>query len=261
MSNFADLASTQKTLESTLLKMMAGFEGKLQAISPQTTTDIEQLSKEFHDFKSYTHQVLSLLRQQITYLVHTTDEIEMRHRRKYLLLGGVPESSDSLTTVVATICKDQLELSDVRPSDISSCHRLGTVIEGKCRPLVFRTANPALGTLIWKNKTKLKGTKFVISEFLTRRRQELFLEARKRLGMKNVWTLSGNIYTKDPAGGRCRIHNIDDLDAIIPISSVPSAAHSLHTSSKRPVTASQPTQRDNEASGALRTRRGMRDKH
>ncbi|XP_059049815.1 uncharacterized protein LOC131844854 [Achroia grisella] len=253
MSNFVDLASTQKSMESTLLKMMAGFEGKLQAISPQST-DITQLSNEFYEFKNYTHQIFSLLRQQINYLVHTTDEIEMRHRRKYLLLGGVSESDEDLATVITSIFKEHLKLSDLHASDISSCHRLGTVVEGRHRPIVFRLANPALGLSIWKNKTKFKGTKFVISEFLTRRRQELFLEARKRLGMKNVWSLSGNIYAKDPEGRRCRINIIDDLDAIVPNSSMPTMSNILHTPS-------QAVQHDNLVPGVTRTRRGMKVKH
>ncbi|KAM3962747.1 uncharacterized protein ACR2FA_003130 [Aphomia sociella] len=216
MANIAEVAATQKTLEVTLLGKMAAFEDKLKAVTPQSA-DVAQLSSEFHEFKSSLIIIFQLLRLQIADLSQSIDRIETRHRQKFLLLGGVPESNDlNLDAVVATLLNKHLGMSEIGTTDIISCHRLGTMSEGRCRPIVFQLANPTLRLSIWNNKTKLKGTSFVISEFLTRRRQSLFLEARRRLGMKNVWTLHGQIYAKDVSGVRHRISTTDELDGIIP---------------------------------------------
>lgn len=42
----------------------------------------------------------------------------------------------------------------------------------------------------------MQGDQFAISEFLTPQRQELFTQSRKVFGMRNCWSLDGNIHVK-----------------------------------------------------------------
>ena len=48
---------------------------------------------------------------------------------------------------------------------------------------------------MYRAKRKLKGSKIVITEHLTRRRYKLFKLAKEAFGVRNVWTLDGKIFT------------------------------------------------------------------
>ena len=48
--------------------------------------------------------------------------------------------------------------------------------------------------LVFKNKKKLKGRPFLITENLTEKRYKLYTDVSTELGRKNVWTAEGRIF-------------------------------------------------------------------
>ncbi|CAG9569296.1 unnamed protein product [Danaus chrysippus] len=215
MANYYNVIESQKALESLLMKKMTEFEKQLKASIPGSNVSVAGLYDEFSCFKDHVWSILSLLRQQISDLNQVVDNIEMRHRRKYLLFNGVPEEpNEDLSNSISDICNDKLGVRDVTKDKIIACHRLGKHSEGKHRPVLVRFVDLNLKTAVWKKKASLKGSPFVLSEFLTHQRQSLFLLARKRLWMKNCWTLDGNIIVKLPDGTRHRIDTEESLSKL-----------------------------------------------
>lgn len=202
-------------LESNLLKRMEEFEAQ---ISPGKSAlkDVSQLCSEFSAFKNIVWSILKLLRQQISEINKSIDTSEMRHRRKFLVLSGVPESpNEDLNCTVMGILQGNLTMHDLSQADMRSCYRLGAVRDGQTRSILIKFADVCTKNNVWQKKSLLKGSTFVLSEFLTRTRQTVFIAARSAFGMRNVWTLDGNILVKLPNGNRRRIQSNAELNALI----------------------------------------------
>lgn len=198
---------------SSLNQRMADFEAHLKATSPGA--DLSGLHKDFNAFKEHVWSVLSALQLQIAEVSRTVDTIEMRHRKKFLLLGGVPEKpNEKVSESVVPILQSKLGLTEVTPSSLTVCHRLGSASEGRCRPILLRFVDSNIRGEIWRNKTKLKGSSYVVSEFLTRHRQSAFVTARKLFGVTNVWTTDGIINIKLPDGKRRRAFSVEEVVAL-----------------------------------------------
>jgi hypothetical protein len=157
-----------------------------------------------------------LLKRQILNVSNAVDAIEMRHRRKFLLFEGVPEvAGEEIADTVATICKDHLQINDATRNLFSICHRLGARSGGRPRSVLVRFSDLQVKNSVWRKKTALKGTTLVISEFMTRKRHAMFIAARKHFGMRNVWTLGGNIYIKLPDGKREHLSIAEQLEDLM----------------------------------------------
>lgn len=211
MSNFMQIVEAQKTMESSVRRMLTEFERKLNN-SPAAKVTIASVSEELSVFKEQTLALLKLMGEQINALSKSQDIMEMRHRRKFLLFNGIPEEADeNVSAKVSSIVSEHLKIPDVSSPCLRACHRLGKPSEGRCRPILVRFADISLKASVWKKKTAFKGTAFSLAEFLTPQRQALFTEARKAFGMRNCWSLDGNIHVKLRTGKRERIESEDDI--------------------------------------------------
>lgn len=210
MANLTNILEQHSSVEASLAKRMADFEEHLKAAKDEVS--LTKLSTDFAIFKEQVWGILQLLKQQINELGKSIDLVEMRHRRKFLFIHGIPEnSSQSNINALSDLLRSKFGLKDVAEADFKSLSRFGKQSEGKTRPLLIHFANLQLKSLLWKRKACLKGTTIVISEFLTRRRQDLLTIARKQLGIKNCWTQNGDIMVKSGNGMIHRIHDINDL--------------------------------------------------
>ncbi|XP_022814837.1 uncharacterized protein LOC111358070 [Spodoptera litura] len=199
-------------MSSMFKQRMADFEEehKNNAATPG-------LSPEYIAFRTFIMQALSVFQQQVNFVVQSMDNMQMRSRRKILLLHGVSESEpkeEDTTQVVVQVVKDRLKL-DIKPSDIKRCHRMGRVSQ-KARPILLKLHDVALRDNIWRGKTKCKGSGVTISEFLTKIRHNTFMAARERFGVNQCWTREGTIYVLDSKGARHRVTSMDDLEKIEP---------------------------------------------
>lgn len=199
-----------------MMKKFADLESQLKASSaPRSGLTLQRLQEEISEFKTHVWSILNLLRQQISEIARSVEVSEMRHRRKYLLVSGIPEDIEELPVYVAKLFNSKLGVPDISCDKLNICHRLGILSEGKCRPVLVRFSEYSDKSSVWKKKTAFKGTSYVVSEFLTRRRQSLFLQARQHFGMKNCWTADGIIMVKLSDGSRHRIFEEEDLKGII----------------------------------------------
>ena len=83
----------------------------------------------------------------------------------------------------------------VAKSDLHPTHRIGAFKEdkSKCRPIIVKFSRYNVGDKVFKNKKKLKGKGYSITESLTAMRMKKLTEARNSFGFTNVWTQDGKI--------------------------------------------------------------------
>lgn len=204
---------------------MEEFEGKLHR-SKSPSLDITSLTNEFTIFKSYVLKSLRTLQDQITMVGSEIDKLEMRGRRKILLVHGVPEVSqeDTVGVVVRTV-SEKLKLSGFTKDSISRCHRMGRTTSDKPRPILCKLRDVEVRDQMWSSKTALKDTGVTISEFLTKTRHDTFMAARKRFGVTRCWTRQGFVFVLGHDGVRHRVSFMDELNKIPQVEvSAPKAA-------------------------------------
>lgn len=224
-------------LQNLFTQRMDVYQSELQAAAP--SANVVSLTSEFAAFKQFIVSALRNLQDQVSLLAQQTDNMEMRSRRKILLLHGLPENKneDTAAVVVKTVV-DRLKIPHFSTSDISRCHRMGRIsTPDKPRPILFKLHELDVKHKVWYSKKSLKGTGITLSEFLTRSRHDVFMMARRKFGLSKCWTHEGSIYILGANGVRNRITSSAELDKI----DMPS-----HT---------KPTAPTKEPAGATRNRR------
>ncbi|KAI5644484.1 hypothetical protein NE865_03591 [Phthorimaea operculella] len=207
-----------ESLAASVHARMAAFEDELKK-DPATKKDtVNSISTEFQCFRAFVVASLGALQQQIAMLSNELDGMEMRSRRKMLLLHGVPEDKDEdITDVVVAVANEHLSLPELQPDDIRRAHRMGRFnsSSNKPRPVLVKFASTKTRDDAWSKKVGLKGTGITVSEFLTQRRHKLFKAARSKLGITKCWTREGRIVYLAPDGKRHSISSQQDLDALV----------------------------------------------
>ncbi|XP_072938677.1 uncharacterized protein [Epargyreus clarus] len=193
---------------------MNEFQKELKKASPAVVSTTS-LASEFTSFKTFIVTALSTLQRQVEFLGREMDRAETRARRKMLLLHGVPEDdSEDTSSMVTRIVREKLNIGTFTSASISRCHRLGRPNDKKPRPVVVKFREAPLRDKVWFAKTKLKGTGITLSEFLTKTRHAVFMEARRRHGVKQCWTRDGLIHVLAADGSRHQVDSLVRLDAI-----------------------------------------------
>ncbi|PZC85220.1 hypothetical protein B5X24_HaOG202405 [Helicoverpa armigera] len=171
-------------------------------------------------------------------LAQELDNMEMRGRRKMVLLHGVAEQAKEDTSqVVAEVVRSHLELADFSVSEVRRCHRMGRPTgASKPRPILCKLSDVSVRDSIWFAKTKLKGTGITVSEFLTRSRHQLFMSARDKFGVNNCWTKQGFVYVIGSDGSRHRVGTLDDLVRLEQVKEKPCSIATVPSSSPSPST-------------------------
>lgn len=210
---------------SALTEMFNTKMNEFQQDLNKTTTSASNnlLPGEFYNFRSFILSVLNTLQRQVEYLALEVDRQEMRSRRKMLLFHGVPEQkTEDITAKITGIIAEHLDLQNFSSASIKNTFRLGRSSD-KPRPIVVKFCDVSVRNKVWFAKTKLKGTGITQSEFLTKRRHDVFLEARQRFGVGKCWTRDGCIHIIAPDGSRHRAECKLDLNVITsnPVKSPP----------------------------------------
>lgn len=208
------IQSSMAQLSTVFADAMAEFEGKLQR-SKSPASDVATLASEFAVFKSFIAKSLQALQDQVFMLAGEIDRLEMRGRRKILLIHGVPEGGQEIIEEVAVrTFVDKLKVTGVSKTDISRCHRMGRLANDRPRPILCKLRDVALRDKLWTSKAALKDTGITLSEFLTKTRHDTFMEARKRFGVTKCWTRQGFVFVIGADGSRHRVSSIAELSAV-----------------------------------------------
>ena len=131
------------------------------------------------------------------------------------------EGQTDTTDAVLSLCNSQLGL-ELNRGHIDRSHRLGYRSETttpadsqpKPRPVIVKLTSYETRKAIYTNKRKLKGTRFVVTENLTKRRAELLRKARTIDGITSTWTIDGRIVCLLSNGRKETVQTDSDLASV-----------------------------------------------
>lgn len=213
MDAIAQLNEMREDLKNVVSKFegtMAVHQSRLATVTATSASPlgIATLSEEFSRCQDFVRSTMDIYNKQLSIIAAQLDGQEMKSRVKSLLLHGISEKEKEDT--------DQLiEDTLVSRLDIKTTYfvskRLGPKRPNKTRPiLVYFDTRRA----IWNSKTKLKGSGITMSEFLTKSRHAVFVEARKRFDVRRCWTTEGRIVVLKDNGSRVLLDTMEDLLAV-----------------------------------------------
>ena len=158
------------------------------------------------------------LQDQVTRLETELEDLQQYTRRTNVLIHGLEEEPNEDTDKkVLDILKSKLDLP-LSLNDFGRSHRLGKLRHGAKRPIIVRFASYRQRKMTFDAKRKLKGSRIVITENLTKERYSLYKQCIVKFGRESCWTLDGRIYCltgkKDSQGRNERIvlTKQEDLD-------------------------------------------------
>ena len=96
--------------------------------------------------------------------------------------------------IVKRIVNGQLE-ANLKTDDIARTHRIRKP-DGKPRPVIVRFLSYRQRAKVFALKKKLKGSRTVITENLTKQRYSLLQRCNDEFDKKNVWSYDGRINVK-----------------------------------------------------------------
>ena len=156
-----------------------------------------------------------------TALRDDSDAQEQYSRRNCLLVHGIREGQTDTSDAVLSLCNSQLGL-DLNRGHIDRSHRLGyrsetTTAAGsqpKPRPVIVKLTSYETRKVIYTKKRKLKGTRYVVTENLTKRRAEHIAHDN----IKNLKYLSGQCpkcRSKEGHAGRIDLRSRDAVFKVL----------------------------------------------
>ncbi|KAM3959624.1 uncharacterized protein ACR2FA_000471 [Aphomia sociella] len=195
---------------------MAAFQEELQRAGTGPAT-VSSLTSDFTTFKMFITGSLNELQKQIQLIAQQQDQLEMRSRRKILLVHGVRESDGDASIEVVKLVSERLKLPNFSIDCIGRSHRMGRVGNsgGKPRPILVKFREMAVRDKVWYAKTALKNSGITLSEFLTKGRHDAFLAARKYYGVTKCWTRSGSIVIDGSDGKKYRVNSVSEVNRLI----------------------------------------------
>ena len=172
----------------------------------QTTDELGRLEQRVTDLETAN-----------TALRDDSDVQEQYSRRNCLLVHDIPKDQTDTSDAVLSLCNSQLGL-DLDRSKIDRSHRLGYQSETpttagsppKPLPVIVKLTAYEARILIYNNNHKLKGSRYIVTENLTKRRAELLRKARTIDGITSTWTINGRFVCL-LANGRKEIVQTDRL--------------------------------------------------
>ncbi|KAL0879641.1 hypothetical protein ABMA27_003356 [Loxostege sticticalis] len=206
----SSLQQAMMEMQASFVSQMVEFQRSLEQATPSTT--VTALAADFSNFKKFIIGSLSNLRRQADLLHQQCDRLEMQGRRKMLLVHGVAEAQgEDTSAAVLKLVSDPLSTDA-----ISRSHRMGRPSKAKSRPILIKFRSLTDRDKFWFAKTAFKGTGITVSEFLTKPRDDTFLEARKRVGISKCWTRNGIIVVTAADGSHHRITSLAELNVVVP---------------------------------------------
>lgn len=196
-----DFAAEFKRLEEHFNSSIHRFNTKLQHAvgTVDDVTSLNDIQKDFTAFKDGIMVALADINNIFTNLDNRMDELENESRKNCLLVHGITEKEkeNPVSVIEDLITMVKLDPGLLTNGCIGDVRRFGKSTDKsrkKPRPLLVAFTNNRHKNLVWDAKKELKGTKILITEFLTRRRMILFNEARAAFGPRNAWTYNGSIH-------------------------------------------------------------------
>jgi ribA/ribD-fused uncharacterized protein len=191
-----------------------------QAEYEETKSDILLLKDQNTKLESNQQIILKKLKevqQENKQLSERLLKLDTYIRRENLKFCGISEENNETShqcqKKIYDLFQNQLELANSNSIEFQRCHRMGKREAGKNRDIIVRFVRYGNRELVWGQKTKLKGTQFIIKEDfppeIENRRSRLFPIYKAAVVQKKKASLvADNLYIDG------RKYTVDTLDAL-----------------------------------------------
>ena len=158
---------------------------------------------------------MAVLEESNARLTAEIDTLEQYSRRNCLVMHGVPNDVNAEHAVL-DLCNNKLGIA-IGPECIDRAHRLGTPDStvrkdgARPQPIIVKFTSYRARQDVFMAKRRLKGTKVVITENLTRRRIDLLNRAKGLQSVNAAWTSDGRIICLLGNGRKVTINSEQDL--------------------------------------------------
>lgn len=215
-----------KVFRDDIKTRTAGLEERIRAIELRHVDPIpmDEIKQQIYeacsmDTEKSTQSIAALharaadAQQQSKMLQNEIDHLEQYSRRNSLIFHGIPEIEKDTNDAVMKICKTTLGLK-INRQWIDRSHRLGKPGE-KPRPVIVKLVSYGPRNEIFTAKRKLKGTRIVITESLTKRRSDLLKKARATENVTSTWTIDGRVVCLLANGRKVSCINEQELKTML----------------------------------------------
>lgn len=185
------------------IKLQACIDKALGSKMDEFLKQIEVQSAKIHDLEVETDRFstemktvqdrINSLEDKCSSASALINHLEQYSRRNCLRVFGIEElpnenTDDAITSLASNYLGFNLDVSEIDRS-----HRIGKKEQGKPRAIIVKFQNYKARERCLKNRRKLKGTKIVIQEDLTKANHQLLQATKSNPLVKSAWSYDGNI--------------------------------------------------------------------
>lgn len=206
-----DIREEMRDLRNFVTAGCSGLEARVQTDSAKTG-DISIL-EDFSAFKDIVFKRLTELERRIDNLDDHLDNLEAYSRKNCLIVHGIKEeNNEAVESVVCNFFKEHFRIN-IDAGAFDNLHRLGRNKSSNKhpRPIIVKFLSYLVRKKIWSNKRVLKGTGFLISESLTKRRSAAYKLAKQLFGVSRTWTQDSRICVLGRDGRKRFFTSTDEL--------------------------------------------------
>jgi len=173
-----------KDLKSFIQSSLRPIEDRLSECEGSDEDHSEsriKVRKDYKLIKDKIYQRLSEIEKQIDQFDERLDNLETYSRKNCIIIHGIKEEkNENVENVICDFLKSHLEV-ELESRDVDNCHRLGPNKSSSKfpRPIIIKLVSYLMRKKIWLKKKMLKGKGFVITESLTKKRAEIYKEAKE----------------------------------------------------------------------------------
>lgn len=187
-------AAVAKTVENNLKAAMDEFNTKIASYKQQLDAMELQNEELVRDNKALNSEM---------------DDLRQYSRRNNLRIFGFEHGGDTDAALIEFF-NEKIGVN-VKEADIDRSHLIG---KSATKHIIVKFTNYRTRRLILQNRKKLKGSKIVVTEDLTRTRLALLKMAQEKMGKMNAWTRDGTIWVQ--CGTRkCPVRDEVDLAQMV----------------------------------------------
>lgn len=168
-----------------------------------------KISEDFDNRCKHYEKQIADLKEGNKCLHDKLEAIEQHSRKNNVRIYGLDESGQREgEDIIQMLCREtNLNFAG---ENIESVFRVGRATQAGHRAILLRFKGQQYKDEIMSNRRRLKGTKIVICDDLTKSKHAILKEAVDRLGKKNVYCLGGKIYYKK-GSCKCILNTLEDL--------------------------------------------------